>query len=293
MDALVSIVIPVYNRKDLIQDTLESILNQTYTHWECILVDDHSNDGTFEYLASYIKSDQRFKLYSRPESLMKGGPSCRNYGFTQAKGEYIQWFDSDDLMHQDMLKLKVQAIESGKHDYVVCLMDEFEDKTTIEKSYQIHSKRPVLDYFCNKLFFFTPGPLFSRTFLQEQVVDLFQPALRRHQEWEFYFRVIVTSLNYKPIDKVLIHRRIHKESLSKKIKVSESAEFYLKSRILALQFLRDKRLSINSSNSFFSKNLKGFFLLSIRKGSFNVLKLTLAYMFLMIEVNLLEKKKVL
>lgn len=291
MDALVSIIIPVYNRKDIILDTLNSIINQTYKHWECILIDDHSNDGTFEYLASYVVSDRRFKLFRRPESLTKGGPSCRNYGFSQAKGKYIQWFDSDDLMHRDMLMLKVQAIESGNYDYVVCLMNEFEDEIIIEKTYQIDSKTPVLDYFRNRLFFFTPGPLFSKIFLQEHVGELFHPELRRHQEWEFYFRVIATSTNYKPINEVLIHRRIHIASLSKNTKVSENAAHYLRSRIIALKFLRKKRLRINSSSTFFVKNLKGFFLLSLRKGRFDILKLTLEYMSLILKVRLFGESK--
>ena len=95
---IVSIIIPTYNRAHLISETLDSILTQTYTHWECIVVDDGSDDSTAELLAGYCKKDARFQYHQRPNDRPKGANACRNYGFELCKGEYINWFDSDDLM---------------------------------------------------------------------------------------------------------------------------------------------------------------------------------------------------
>ena len=85
-----------YSSETLI--TLDSIINQTFTDWECILVDDRSADESIRVLQEYQKKDARFKAFLRPLSLKKGANSCRNYGFLQATGSYIKWFDSDDLM---------------------------------------------------------------------------------------------------------------------------------------------------------------------------------------------------
>jgi len=96
--SLVSVIIPAYNRADLVEETLDSILNQTYTNWECILVDDGSTDGTIQLLKEYALKDPRFIVLSRDDDRKKGANACRNIGLENAKGDYIIFFDSDDLM---------------------------------------------------------------------------------------------------------------------------------------------------------------------------------------------------
>jgi glycosyltransferase involved in cell wall biosynthesis len=78
---LVSVIIPTYNRAHLIGETLDSVLAQTYTNWECIIVDDGSSDNTDEFVGKYVKKDSRFKYYHRPEEHLPGGNGARNYGF--------------------------------------------------------------------------------------------------------------------------------------------------------------------------------------------------------------------
>ena len=68
---LVSIIILTYNRAHLIGETLDSVLAQTYTHWECIVVDDGSTDATDEVLATYVEKDSRFQYHHRPKDRQK------------------------------------------------------------------------------------------------------------------------------------------------------------------------------------------------------------------------------
>ena len=103
---LVSIIIPVYNRETLISETLNSIEQQTYTKWECILVDDCSKDNTPAILKSYANKDTRFKYHERPTNRQKGANACRNYGFELCESTYVNWFDSDALMNVDFIKKK-------------------------------------------------------------------------------------------------------------------------------------------------------------------------------------------
>ena len=98
---LVSIIIPTFNRADIIHETLDSIKLQTYEKWECIIVDDGSNDNSIMVINEFVKTDNRFKFYDRPINKLKGANSCRNYGFEKSKGEFINWFDSDDIMHEN------------------------------------------------------------------------------------------------------------------------------------------------------------------------------------------------
>ncbi|GAL67626.1 glycosyltransferase family 2 protein [Jejuia pallidilutea] len=120
---MVSIIIPIYNRAYLIEETINSIKAQSYTDWECIIVDDGSTDATVECVKALIEADNRFQLFERPKTITKGPSACRNYGFTKIKGDYVQFFDSDDIMHPEHLKLKINAIKDN--DFVVCKLRTF------------------------------------------------------------------------------------------------------------------------------------------------------------------------
>lgn len=114
---LVSIIIPTYNRAHLISETLDSIKAQTYTDWECIVVDDGSHDGTEHLLEYYAKNDSRFKYYKSPSSKPKGANACRNFGFEVSSGVFIQWFDSDDFMFEAFLEIKINAFKKKNRCY--------------------------------------------------------------------------------------------------------------------------------------------------------------------------------
>ena len=96
MSAIVSIIIPVYNRPKLVAECLNSVLAQTNPNWECIVVDDGSTDNTWEVLEKYAKKDKRIRIFKRDRE-PKGAPTCRNMGADKATGEYFIFFDSDDL----------------------------------------------------------------------------------------------------------------------------------------------------------------------------------------------------
>ena len=85
MQPLISIIIPTYNRAQIIGETLDSLIAQTYANWECIAVDDGSTDNTDEVLVAYCNKDTRFQYHHRPKDKLKGPNSCRNYGFTRSK----------------------------------------------------------------------------------------------------------------------------------------------------------------------------------------------------------------
>ena len=99
---LVSIVIPLYNRAELIAETLQSVLMQFYQNWECIVVDDGSTDNSFQVIKSLFEKDNRIKVYERNRE-PKGASTCRNIGIEKSNGEYIIFLDSDDLLDSDSL----------------------------------------------------------------------------------------------------------------------------------------------------------------------------------------------
>ena len=95
---LFSVIIPTYNRGNLIAKTIESLLNQTYLNFEILIVDDGSTDNTSEIVAPFLSSKVK---YFRKENSERG--ATRNYGTKLASGDYINWFDSDDIAYPNHL----------------------------------------------------------------------------------------------------------------------------------------------------------------------------------------------
>jgi len=108
LNSLVSIIIPTYNRAHLIHEALDSVLSQIRTNWECIVIDDGSADATAKLMERYKTNDSRFQYYNRPENLNKGASSCRNYGASLAKGQYLIFLDSDDQLLPNCLANRVE-----------------------------------------------------------------------------------------------------------------------------------------------------------------------------------------
>ncbi|RXP52577.1 glycosyltransferase family 2 protein [Lutibacter sp. HS1-25] len=213
---LVSIIIPTYNRAHLIGETLDSIIAQTYTNWECIVVDDGSTDNTEQLLNDYCKKDTRFQYHHRPKERPKGANACRNYGFELSKGEYINWFDSDDLMHCDKLLIQIDALESSNFNFSVCQSVFFKDDIhNIEglRSENIISETIFYDYMTQKIAWLTQAPMWKRNFLNS-LSFLFDEELQAAQEWEFHCRVLSVFPEYHTINNILVFLRKHNQSIT-------------------------------------------------------------------------------
>lgn len=111
MDVKISIVVAVYNGESIIEKTLKSISEQTFSDYEVIIVDDGSNDNTQQIVERFCNNDNRFKLFNKPNG---GVASARNIGIGKATGEYIIHHDDDDFMPDNALQnLYSKAIESN------------------------------------------------------------------------------------------------------------------------------------------------------------------------------------
>ncbi len=94
---LISIIIPSFNRADLLGETLEALLHQDYSEWEAIVVDDGSKERNEEITSEYSRKDERIRFIKRDKK-PGGAPVCRNIGIQNAKGAYLIFLDSDDLL---------------------------------------------------------------------------------------------------------------------------------------------------------------------------------------------------
>ena len=115
MKKIVSIVTPCYNAAAYIAMTIESVLSQSFSDWEMIIVDDCSSDGTADIIRSYIAKDSRIRYYKTAHP--SGSPSLpRNIGIDNAKGKYIAFLDADDVWMPDKLQKELEFLEINGYD---------------------------------------------------------------------------------------------------------------------------------------------------------------------------------
>ena len=114
---LLSIITPVYQVEQYLPQCLDSILAQTYPHWELILVDDGSKDRSGEICEEYAKKDGRIRVIHTEN---RGAGAARNTGFAHATGEYVVFVDSDDYISENMIERLYMTIHKSKYDLVVC-----------------------------------------------------------------------------------------------------------------------------------------------------------------------------
>ncbi len=109
---LVSIVTPLYNAERFIEEMIDSVIGQTYSNWELIIIDDASTDRSFELVKAKVRNELRIRLYQFQEN--KGAAAARNKGIQQAKGKYLAFLDSDDLWLPTKLEKQVDFMEQGE-----------------------------------------------------------------------------------------------------------------------------------------------------------------------------------
>lgn len=219
MNPKVSIIIPVYNRESLIIETLNSIENVEYDNIECIVVDDHSTDNTFKVVENFISnSTLNLRLFKRPDTKKKGANSCRNFGLDKSTGEYIHWFDSDDLVHPSYLQVLIPIFSENNIDFVKFRRFNFTNRNDFKKflNSDINLTNPkksypnlLYDMLSNKLPFNTCNLIWRKSSIKNQY---FSEEIVYADEWEFYSRLLANNLQGLIIDNVFYFSRKHNES---------------------------------------------------------------------------------
>ena len=203
MQPSVSIIIPFFNRVEILKETLDSITSQEESSWECILIDDGSEHEELEKLVRRVEHDSRFKVIKRPDEIQKGSNPCRNYGFTISSGKYIQWFDSDDIMHPDYLSEKLKRMGDDV-DVVVSRTRyaNYELTRFREARFKYDDLSTLfIPYALDQLEIHTSSPMWSRNFLSDK--KLFDESFSRYQDNDFHSRMLAEGARAVIIEKEL------------------------------------------------------------------------------------------
>jgi glycosyltransferase involved in cell wall biosynthesis len=211
---LISIIIPIHNREDVLAETINSVLSQTYSNWECILVDDHSTDKSIEICEKYSSQDERIKTYQLPDG-KRFASAARNYGLEKSSGDFINFLDSDDILLPEKLELQLKEFKINPHfDVVTCqhaLLINENGKKTIRTIY--FSPEDIWleaiwiqnGFDLQGVLWQTNAPLWRR----KTIMDLggFNEKLKYWEDPELNLRAILFGAKIKRLEKVLFYLR--------------------------------------------------------------------------------------
>ena len=196
----VSVIIPTYNRLSFLKEALNSVIAQTYANWECIVVDDGSNDGTIDTLKLLCQKDCRIKLLQRINS-HKGASICRNEGIMATTGNYIIFLDSDDCLAPFCLRNRVEIMENEKHlDLGVFPCQLFKEKPgDVSLLWNANKSESDIDRFLKlDVPWQTSSPIWKKESLLN--IGLWDEELLSAQDWEIHLRAIIQDLIYQKFD---------------------------------------------------------------------------------------------
>ena len=220
---MVSIIIPCYNSGDYLKETLESVQKQTYSVWECIIVDDGSIDDSWEVAESFCKKDARFHLIRQEH---KGVSAARNRGLKQCKGLMIQFLDSDDLMAEEKLSSCVEFLLIHSMVDIVYTgaryfySDNPKELLILGRNYLsgvIELTMYDVEIFKSVLLrnpFVTSAPLYRKQVFER--VGVYDESFQYLEDWDFQIRCAAAGLcfhylGYRPETATFI--RLHTKSL--------------------------------------------------------------------------------
>lgn len=197
---LVSICIPAYNAEKYIEDTITSLLNQTYKNIEIIIVDDSSSDSTFIKCSKFINNG--IKVYNNEK---KGAASARNVAFKNSLGDFIVFFDADDIVESDFIQTQYSIIENDLDCCVVSAWGRFEGRIENFKEDIFCIKRDmsfeewVIGYWTNCRHTTPPGRIMASRMLINKT-DLWDESLSLNDDFQFYSRLFYESklIKYNP-----------------------------------------------------------------------------------------------
>ncbi len=289
----VTIIMATYNREKYIIETLKSIQSQFFLDWECLIIDDGGFDNTIEIITPILEEDKRFQFFKRPEDYLKGLPGCRNYGLDLAKGDFIIFFDDDDIAHPQNLEICVMELSTREISFCryirAVFFEDFIYDFDLSKKYTSF----CIDYtniekiVKNELLFNSCAVMWKKEcFYDHRFVEHLMYA----EEWELYSRIITNGFSGISINKILFYGRKHPESntgeffRNNPIRTASNAEAIL----LVLKNLHQKQLLtypilryfIQISLSYKRYNLKRRIVNELDLSTFEVFKLELLYSFL-------------
>lgn len=203
LDPAISIVIPTWNRRALLEQALDSLRAQDESSWECLIVDDDSDDGTIAWLQAAALRDPRIVPLRKPDGAPRGPSSSRNLGMANARGRFVLFFDSDDLLPAGFVRRAITRLEASGADLLAFRILFFGDDPVSG----VRMSAPLVreDFLGRAVAcehdLFTQSVLWRRSFLEG--VGGYRDDITMVEDLEFAVRAIVRT------DRILVANDLH------------------------------------------------------------------------------------
>ena len=199
----ISVIIPCYNYGRYLGETLDSVIAQDFSNWECLIIDDGSTDNTFEVVKEFIQQDKRIQYQFKKNG---GLSDARNFGLKLAKGKFIQFLDADDLICEKKFTHQLDVFKKDTTLDLVYGRVVYFDNDTNKVSASVDMKdiewmpqvsggpSKVFPYLIKKNIMAVSCPLVRKKSIQN--VGLFNVNLTSLEDWEYWIRAVLMH-NFK------------------------------------------------------------------------------------------------
>lgn len=212
---IVSIIVPVFNGEKYIRETLISIINQTHSNIECIVVNDGSTDRTLDICSEF---SDLITVFSQPNA---GQSEALNFGWGKAKGDYLSYLSADDILKKDAIQNLLCDAEKNSREVVVYPCYELIDSDGVKiKDYQIlfeNQKEMFEKFYCP----IGPGAIFSRSLFE--YFGGWKSGLRQIPDFEYWLR-ISSSAKFVCCRDICASFRVHDDSQTHTVSDFKKAE---------------------------------------------------------------------
>lgn len=224
----ISIITASYNYQDYIKEAIESVLAQTYSDWELIIVDDGSSDNSAQIIESYLPKDSRIKFLMHPNKQNKGLLETLKLGISQVKGDYVAFLESDDIWRENYLEEKLKIAQQYPNAGVIFNdVELFGDENRIksyDEYFKLFHKQMNKKNFPSKLFkellFLNFVPTFSCAMVKSEALKNCNFDIEKDfqcwVDWAFWLQLAYYN-DFYYIPQKLTKWRIHDDSYMNKI----------------------------------------------------------------------------
>lgn len=258
MNIETTVITPIYNAEDFLEETLKSISEQTYQDWEALLINDCSTDSSLAIAQRFAEKDSRFKIINRTES--GGAAKARNDGISQAKGRFIAFLDSDDVWLSHKLETQISFMKSNDIAF------SFTSYKFLTEEGQITTEvKAPKEISYSKLLKGNVIACLTAVYDTEKLGKVLMPDILKRQDFGLWLRITKMGVKGHGLQMPLAHYRLRKGSISsakfntmlytwdlyrsvEKLSLFQSL-YYISSHLLGATFKRTKNKLFSSSEA--------------------------------------------
>lgn len=232
-ELLVSIIIPIYNSEKFLEKTINSVINQTLSNWELLLVDDCSVDDSYKIASEYAKKDKRIKYFNLEKN--SGAAVARNYALKKSKGRFIAYLDADDLWKKEKLEKQIDFMLKNNIVFSCTDYEKIDEEGNFLKKVKLPN---VIDYnlFLRNTIIQTVGVMVDTKNIDKEL--LVMPNIRRRQDAATWCQLLKNGYLCYEVPNFLAYYRVVNNSLSSNHFRAMKGTWYLFRKIEKLSLIK-------------------------------------------------------